>query len=82
MKQRILVKQPENEEIPMEVLAEHIAKISQASSALKESRLKDHTVLLLLHDLTKLPRRDIRLVLDALPALETNYLKPKKLEQK
>lgn len=80
-KQRVLVKQPENENIPMEVLANSIVKIAEASEALRKSRLKERTLLLLIQDYTKLSQRDIKAVLDALPLLEVAYLKPKPLKK-
>ena len=73
---KVTIKQPE-EEIALEILAEHIIKIGQAAAVLRSSRLKERTILLLLQDITKLPQRDIKKVLDAQQVLENVFVKPK-----
>jgi hypothetical protein len=72
--QKIKVVQPD-EEIPTEILAEAIVKLSAVGKTLKGSRLKKHTILLLLKDATKIPFHEIEKILDALPELERLYLK-------
>jgi hypothetical protein len=60
----------------LDAMAEHIEKLSRAADALKTSRLREKTILVLLKDMTGMAQRDIKLVLDALPLLERHYLKP------
>lgn len=65
-------------EIPVEVLATAIEKLSKASAQLNASRLLNRkAILLLLHDVTKVPKRDIEYILNAIPELERIYLKKK-----
>ena len=58
-----------------EELATSIAKISRSMEILSQSRLKRKTILILLSNYTKLPQRDIDLVLNSLGELEKTYLK-------
>lgn len=61
--------------INLEEIAEHIRLTAQAGRALQNSRLKSRAVYVLLQDITGLPLNTIKLVLDALPQLEREYLK-------
>ena len=56
-------------------LADEIEKLSEVFTALENSRLKRRTVVLLIHDMTKVGKRDIDTILDALPDLAERYLK-------
>ena len=58
-----------------EDLAEEIVMLSKAFKALDSSRLNRRAVVLLVHDMTKLPKRHINSILDALPDLADRYLK-------
>lgn len=72
------VKQTEGTpEIPAEVLARHIEVIADAIRAMNATRLKKETIIVLLHDYTRIAKRDIKCVLDGLEVLESAYLKPK-----
>lgn len=61
--------QPESKEI----LAEAIVKISESLDSLQRSGLNKNAIIVLLQAATKLPQRDIRTVLDALPRLRAWY---------
>lgn len=51
------------------LIADQIEQLAAAADALRTSGLTDHALVVLLHDFTGLGKRDIRLVLDALPRL-------------
>lgn len=57
-----------------EILAEAIVRIGDAHQKLKASGLNEKAIILLLHDLTKVSRTDVKKVLDALPRLRGYYL--------
>lgn len=56
-----------------EILAEAITRISEGFTALEKSGLNKRAIMILIQAETKLPQRDIRLVLDALPRLKGWY---------
>lgn len=58
-----------------EILAEAITKISDGFTSLLASGLNKHAIVVLIQDATKLSRRDIEKVLDALPRLKGWYCK-------
>ncbi len=64
------------EELPLEILVEHIQKLSDAGVQIQNSRLKSRVIVLLLKDITGLGVREIEAVLFALPKLESQFLKP------
>lgn len=59
----------------LDAMADNIAAIAEAGRQLKNSRLKEKTVLVLLSHHTKLSQKEVKTVLDALPELERQYLK-------
>lgn len=59
----------------LEILAEHIKQLSELGKKLKNSKLKENTILLLIKDHTGIPKHQIKRILDALPELEKIYLK-------
>jgi len=63
-----------------EQLAASIAKISDGMDKLLNAKkgIMEKTIIILLQDETKLPRRDIKEVLRALPRLKELYCKPVK----
>ena len=63
------------EPIQFEVLQAEILKLSNVGKQIENSRLTQRAIILLLHDLTKVPRAHIKYILNALPALEGKYLK-------
>ena len=61
----------------LNIIAENIETVAKAGEIFKQTRLKDKAILILLKHSTGLAERDIKLVLDAIPLLERDYLKPK-----
>jgi len=51
-------------------IAEEILKLANIGEQLDRSRLKQKAVILLLHDITKVRKNDIKYVLNALPSLK------------
>lgn len=64
------------DELLSEILPEHIQKLSDLGKTINNSRLKQKVILLLLKDMTGLNLAHIETVLNALPLLESKYLKP------
>ncbi len=58
-----------------EILAEAIVRIGDAAAKLNSSGLNRKAIILLLHDATKVGKKDIETVLDALPRLRGWYCK-------
>lgn len=56
-------------EVPLEIISTHIARLSELGQQLKNSRLKERAVVLLLRDLTGLALVDIEKILKAIPRL-------------
>jgi hypothetical protein len=76
MAEQVKVIKDEVKPEPDEVIAAHIIEIARAMQRLGNGRLKRDTIVLLVHDRTKIARRDINLVLDCLEMLERIYVKP------
>lgn len=55
-------------------IANSIGRIADAGKALNVSGLNRRATLVLLHDATGVPMRDIKLILDALPKLRDYFL--------
>lgn len=62
-----------NPPIAGDTLAESIVKIGYAADRLFKNGLNKRAVIILIQATTKLPQRDIRAVLEALPQLERLY---------
>lgn len=76
MQDNTTIKLPEeHEDLPLEILAEHIARLATVGEQIKHSKLKRRTILLLLKDITGIGIKDIDLILDALPLLGKKFLK-------
>ena len=58
-----------------EILAEAIVRIGEAAARLNASGLNRKAIVLMLHDATKVGKKDIETVLDALPRLRGWYCK-------
>jgi hypothetical protein len=56
-----------------EILAEAIVRIGEAADKLKSSGLNRKAIVLLLHDATKVGKKDIDAILNALPRLRGWY---------
>lgn len=70
-----VVKNPEQPE-PDQVIAEHIRQIADFMQKFNAGPLKRDLLVLLIHDHTKIARRDVNRILDSLTALRSLYLKP------
>lgn len=57
-----------------EELAAEIKKLTKIFRALEDSRLNRRAIVLLLHDVTKVAKRDINAILDAGSELAQRYL--------
>lgn len=68
---------PDTDPVPYVVLAQSIAEIADAMKKIRATRLRQDTLVTLLAHTTKLPRKDITYVLNALDSLEIAHLKPK-----
>lgn len=64
----------------LRLVADHIEAVAKAAQQFQTSRLKEKTILVLLKHMTGLPERDIKAVLNALPLLGKEYLKPAPLK--
>lgn len=71
-----VVKNPVQPE-PVEVIAESIIAISQAMKTICASRLSRKALVALIHDQSRIGKRDIEIVLNNLECLERDWLKPK-----
>ena len=58
-----------------EDIAAEVENISAAFTAIKNSRLTRRAIIVLLHDMTGLPKRDIQTLLDLAPDLKSHYIK-------
>lgn len=71
----ITVKTNEANPEPLELVAKSIIQIAEAFEKIKSSPLKQHTVIIILKDMTGLPQRDIKAVLEAAADLKRYALK-------
>jgi len=71
----IKVKKTEGKPESTEILASAIVSIGKAADKLLSSGLNTEAVIVLLQDYTKLPKRDIKLILNSLKRLESWYCK-------
>ena len=62
----------------IEIMQSHIKKIAETSTKMLNAGLKKETIVLLIHDYTKISRGQIKEVLDCLPKLGQIYLKENK----
>ena len=70
---KVKVNQNLDNEVPKEILAEAIVKISKAFEDLKKSGLNQKAIIALVHDLSKISKRDIQIVLNTLSILKREY---------
>jgi len=74
----IKIKKTEGAEESMELLAKSIVQVAEGFEAMKKSTLKPDTLYLLLRDMignTKITKKQVRLVMEALPRLKSWYVK-------
>lgn len=65
----------EEESLPVEVLQRHIKQISESTQKMLEGGLKKETIILLIHDHTKIARGKVEQVLDSMASLKEKYCK-------
>lgn len=58
-----------------EILADAIVRLAEAHAKLKAGGLNEKAIILLLNDMTKVGKNDIKKILDAIPRLRGYYLK-------
>lgn len=60
---------------PIEILQSSIVALAEAFEVFNTTRLKQDTIITLLHDTSKIPKRDIKIILNCLTELKQLYLK-------
>lgn len=74
MPNKINIKQPETP-VAAEIIATAIVDIAKGMKSLNASRLSRRAIVTLIHDHSKVARRDIQIVLNNLDSLEATWLK-------
>lgn len=82
-KAEVIIKRSEENPEPTEIMAEAIIKISQAFEKIRNGRLTERALVVLIHDSISPPvsKSTIRAVLDSIADLKNQYIKkavPKK----
>jgi hypothetical protein len=80
MTKQVNVVQTEGAEVAADVLATALVAISEGVTKLRAGRLNDRALTVLLHDITGVPRRDIKVVLNGLETLKSAYVRQPKAE--
>lgn len=75
MSANVTVKRNEAEPEPVEIIAQSIIDITASMKRIDASRLSRRALVALIYDESKLPKRDINVVLNNLGALESIWLK-------
>lgn len=70
-----IIKKDEEELLPVEILQNSIVSLAEAFETFKKTRLKQDTIITLLHDTSKVSKRDIKTILNCLSELKRLYLK-------
>lgn len=60
---------------PIEILQSSIVALAKAFEAFNKTNLKQNTIITLLHNTSKIPKRDIKVILNCLSELKSLYLK-------
>lgn len=76
MSDSVVVKQEEGLEIPAEILAKAIVKISEGLDGWRRAGVKRHTLVVLLVAATRVCKRDVELVLNGIDGLKNTYCLP------
>ncbi len=63
--------------LPVEVIERSIVELAEGMRKINATRLTRKTVIALLHDNSKVPKREIEIILNNLADLERIFLKPK-----
>lgn len=79
MKKVIITQKPEEPIVATEILAQAILSLSNSMRLLNQSRLKREAIVVLIHDRSKIGKRDIEVILNNLEQLSDDWLKPKRL---
>jgi len=75
---KIVVKNKDEENpVPVEIIAESIEKIAKAMQIINSTRLTRRAIITLIHENSKVPKRDIEIILNNLDRLEEVWLKRK-----
>ncbi len=77
MPAKVRVVQEEAAPIPATVIAAAIVEIAHGMRALNETRLTRRAIVTLIHENSKVARRDIEIILNNLAELEETWLKKK-----
>lgn len=72
-----IVPTPGTDPVGAEVIERAITDLAAGMTALTKTRLKRATIITLIHANSKVPKRDIELVLNNLDDLEQTWLKPR-----
>jgi hypothetical protein len=75
---KVSIKQDSEKPIAVELLAQSIADIAEGMRQVSASRLTRAALITLIHERSKVARRNIELVLNNLDQLEQIWLKPKR----
>lgn len=73
----VVVKQNQEQPVPTEILAESIQAIADGMRKIRQGRLNDRALTVLLKDATGVPLYEIKRVLDGIEGLSDTYLKKK-----
>lgn len=79
---KIVVKQEEGLEVPAEILAKAIVKISDSVESWRGAGMRRHALVTLLVASTRVCKRDVELVLNGIDELKTMYCLPPKQPEK
>lgn len=69
------IAQKPGDEVPTEILASAIREISEGMRKMRAGRLNDRALILLIHDVCKVSKTDIKYVINAIGLLEREFLK-------
>lgn len=72
----VVVKIDEEKPVPAEIIAQSIVEIAKGMKVLNSMRLSRRAIVTLIHEQSKIARRDIEIVMNNLDRLEQDWLKP------
>ncbi len=79
---KVVVKQEEGLEVPAEILAKAIVKISDSLEGWRRAGMKRHALVTLLVASTRVCKRDVELVLNGIDGLKMMYCLPPAASEK
>ena len=77
----VVMRRDPDEPEPVELIAQSIISIAQAFERAMKAGLRQHTIVLLLHEYTRVPKGHIAKILEAAPRLALTYVSAEKLRQ-